>query len=60
MRVVPLPSAASSLAPGSVGYAHHPGGATFVELSATGRRFEVTIADGEIVAQNVRPLTILY
>ena len=57
--VAHLDSSASPLAAGDVGYADRHGGATFVELSTTGRRFSITVENGRIVAENVRPLTIL-
>ncbi|MGA9762750.1 MAG: hypothetical protein WBQ14_10025 [Gaiellaceae bacterium] len=54
-----LPSSSSSLPAGRIGYFDRAGGATFLEYSATGRRFYVTIAKGKIASENVRGLTYL-
>ncbi|MGD0273817.1 MAG: hypothetical protein ABSB96_08830 [Gaiellaceae bacterium] len=55
-----LPSATTPLPAGRIGYVEHPGGATYLEHSTTGRRFSVTIENGKITAQNVRALTLVY
>lgn len=57
-----LPSGSRRLPAGRIGYVtvgSTGGGATFTEFSTTGRRFFITVENGGIADENVRPLTIL-
>lgn len=59
-RILSLPSAQAPIAPGRIGFATNPAVTTFVERSATGRRFYVRVAGGRITAQNVKPLGFVF
>ncbi len=49
-----LASADAPLAAHRIGYVLRPDGAIFVEVSGTGRRFEVTVAHGHVRAPNMK------
>jgi len=59
-RLVPLSSSGARPPVGKIGYTVTPRGVTFVEISSTGKRFQVVIADGRIAAQNVKPYTLVF
>ena len=59
-RVVRLASAVSSPRVGRIGWSLSATGVTFVERSATGRRFVVVVEAGKIIHQNLKPYAFVF
>ena len=55
-KLIPIGSATAPLPANRIGYALRPNGATFVEQSASGRRFHIVVREGRARDQNVRGL----
>ena len=59
-KISRLASLDARLSPGRIGYATRAGETTFLEYSERGRRFIITVKDGRIVRQNVKPLAFVF